>query len=90
MKTLPRTKYAPIRSIKQLRNAINKGQKEFFITLNYGLKSSKYIDTTGKKFYVLNEIDGSEQKLTEKQLMDEGYTNIGKAMKKKAFFAYPK
>jgi len=55
-----------------------------FITLNGGLRSSKHIEWLPKKqkFYVLNEIDGSEQSLTEAELFTE--SNIGEAIKKNA------
>lgn len=35
-------------------------------------------------FYVYHEIDGSTEKMTAKQIADENYSNIGKAMKEKA------
>ena len=80
-----------IKSIKQLKKvcAAEKGA-DFFILLNYNLRSSKCIswfeDT--KTFFILNEIDGSEQELSEEQLMDKEYTNIGEAIKKGAFYKY--
>jgi hypothetical protein len=45
-------------------------------------KSTKWIewDVKNKVFNVINFIDGSEQILTEKQLMDQGWTNIGHAI----------
>jgi hypothetical protein len=45
-------------------------------------KSTKWIEWNeeNKVFNVINFIDGSEQILTEKQLMDQGWTNIGHAI----------
>ena len=61
---------------------------EFFILLNGYLRSSKRIiwDEEDQLFYVLNYIDDTEQELTEAQLMDRDYTNIGYAMTKGALF----
>lgn len=61
-----------------------KGGANFFLTLNGGLRSSKFIDwqPKAKKFYILNEIDGSEQNLKEAELFTE--SNIGEAIKKRA------
>lgn len=45
-----------------------------------------YIIKYEDKFEVFNSIDGTTQILTEKQIMDKDYTNIGVAMKQNAFF----
>jgi hypothetical protein len=76
-----------IRSIDQLKEESN-GGAEFFILLNYNLRSSKRIewDEEEKRFFVFNLIDDTEQVLTEKQLMDHQYTNIGYAMAKGALY----
>jgi hypothetical protein len=52
------------------------------------LRSSKRIvwEENEKKFFIINFIDDTEQVLTEAQLMDKGYTNIGYAMTKGALF----
>lgn len=60
---------------------------EFFILLNYSLRSSKtityYPDTN--TFDVLNEIDDSyEEDLTEEQLLNE--THIGIAIERGALY----
>ena len=46
------------------------------------LRSSKRIvwDEEDKRFFIFNYIDDTEQELTEAQLMDRDYTNIGYAM----------
>jgi uncharacterized protein YaaR (DUF327 family) len=53
--------------------------------LNGGLFSRKEIEYNPKtkKFYIINWIDDTEQKLTKKQLFDPNYTNIGKSLKLK-------
>jgi len=61
---------------------------DFFILLRGYLRSSKRIvwEEDEKRFFIINFIDDSEQELTEAQLMDKGYTNIGYAMTKGALF----
>lgn len=74
-----------IRTIDQLKELAKNGL-DCFILLNGGLRSSKHIRyyPDENRFYVLNLIDDSEQELTENQIMDKGYTNIGAAMQKSA------
>ena len=70
-----------IKSMQQLKRE-SKGGAEFFILLRFNLRSTKWIewDVQNRVFDVINFIDGSEQILTEKQLMDQGWTNIGHAI----------
>jgi hypothetical protein len=81
-----KTKDKRIRTIEQLKELTKKGGLECYILLNGGLRSSKYITYHSEEnsFYVYNYIDDSEQKLTEAQILDSAYTNIGEAMKKGA------
>lgn len=74
-----------IKSIEQLKELAKNGL-ECFILLNGGLRSSKYIrfHPEDNSFYVLNYIDDTEQQLTESQILDSEYTNIGQAMEKGA------
>ena len=74
-----------IKKIEQLKDWAKNGL-DCFILLNGGLRSSKHIrfHPDDNSFYVLNLIDDSEQKLTEAQILDSAYTNIGEAMKKGA------
>jgi hypothetical protein len=77
-----------IRTIEQLKElAKDENGLDCFILLNGGLRSSKHIRyyPDDNSFYVLNLIDDSEQELTESQILDSAYTNIGEAMKKGAF-----
>ena len=80
-----KTKDRRIRTIEQLKELAKDGL-DCFILLNGGLRSSKHIrfHPDDNSFYVLNLIDDSEQKLTEAQILDSTYTNIGEAMEKGA------
>lgn len=77
-----------VKSMDQLKTILADGEtKDFFIQLHFGLRSSKAISFDGDNtFYVLNEIDGTEQELTEQELMDSDITNIGKAINNGAFY----
>ena len=82
-----------INSIEELKKEAvyddRKGMTEFFIMLNFGLRSSKritYFPETNT-FDIHNEIDDSfEEDLTEEQLISD--THIGIAIEKGAFFKY--
>ena len=81
------TKDKRIRKIEQLKElAKTDNGLDCFILLNGGLRSSKYIRyfSDDNIFYVLNLIDDSEQELTESQILDKAYSNIGEAMEKGA------
>ena len=82
---MTKTKDKRIRTIEQLKELAKNGL-DCFILLNGGLRSSKHISyhPDDNSFYVLNLIDDSEQELTESQILDSAYTNIGEAMKKGA------
>ena len=79
------TKDRRIKTIEQLKELAKDGL-DCFILLNGGLRSSKHIRyyPDDNSFYVLNLIDDSEQELTEAQILDSAYSNIGEAMKKGA------
>ncbi len=79
------TKDRRIKTIKQLKKLAKDGL-DCFILLNGCMRSSKHIRyyPDKNKFFVWNLIDDSEQKLTESQIFDSAYTNIGEAMKKGA------
>ena len=74
-----------IRTVEQLKELAKKGM-ECCIRLNGGLRSSKFIEYNpdDNSFYVFNYIDDSEQRLTESQILDSEYTNIGEALEKGA------
>ena len=78
-----------ITSMEQLKKEARGYQDaEFFILLTGNLRSSKRIawEEEEKRFFITNYIDTFEQELTEEQLMDRRYTNIGFAMVKGALF----
>ena len=76
-----------IRTIEQLKElAKDEDGLKCFILLNGNLRSSKHIKyyPDDNSFYVFNLIDDSELELTENQILNKAYTNIGEAMKKGA------
>lgn len=76
-----------VNSIEHLKEILSNGEsQEFVIKLNLCLRSRKHISFDGEKFYVFNYIDDSEQELTEAQIMDENYTNIGNAITRGSFY----
>ena len=78
-----------ITSLDELkREAQGEQDVEFFILLNCNLRTSKRIDwdEEDKRLYIFNYLDDTEQELTEAQLMNREYTNIGYAMTRGALF----
>lgn len=75
-----------VNNLNHLRELIQQGQHHFFIGLTSGIRSSKYIELAGDQFVVFNEIDGSEDTFTDEEIMDERYTNIGKAISLGRFY----
>lgn len=85
--TKQETKDKRIRTIKQLKELSTADNGlDCYILLNGGLRSSKHIKyyPDDNSFFVLNLIDDSEQELTESQILDGAYSNIGEAMQKGA------
>ncbi len=77
-----------INSIEDLIAEIQLGNHDFFIS-NGILKSSKYIELDeNDNFYIVNEIDDSEQTLNEEELFNRDYTNIGFAIENGQFYMY--
>ena len=76
-----------VKSLNHLKKILNDGEtRNFFIQLNFGLRSSKSISYDGENFYVFNWIDSTEEEFTEEQLMNEEYTNIGRAIRLHSLF----
>ena len=73
-----------VTTIQQLKELAKDDGLDCYILLNGNLRSSKHIRyyPDDNSFYVLNLIDDSEQELTESQILDGAYSNIGEAMKK--------
>lgn len=84
-------KFTQVNSLDHLKQLIAKNgnteSHECFIQLN-GCRSWKLIsyDAENDKWFVLNEVDDSEQELTSQQMLDANYTNIGSAISKGAFY----
>ncbi len=73
--------------MRDLKKLISEGYNEYRIILSGGLMFSRKDITFNeklKKFKIINHIDDSEQFLTEKELLDNSFTNIGQALKKRA------
>ena len=69
-----------VNNLDHLRELIQQGHNRFFIAFNGGVRSSKHIELSGDQFVVFNEIDGSDDIFTDDEIMNERYTNIGKAI----------
>lgn len=73
-----------VKSIKHLKILLNNNRNDFFIALNFGVVSLKYMRLLENgKFFIYNHIDNTKQRLTEKGLFSE--SNIGEAIEKGAF-----
>lgn len=83
--------YKKVESIAELKEICRDERKEFFISLAGGMaRSSKTItyDSEERMFEILNEIDDTDQLLTEDELLDEAETNIGQAILAGTFYQY--
>lgn len=87
--------YTKIKTQAQLDKMLAKGNSDFFIALAGGLvRSSKNIyaateKKTGERVYeVINNIDDSSQIIPKSKLLTFKGSNIGKAIKAGAFYAY--
>ena len=70
-----------IKTLDQLKKLASTDEGiECNIILNGGIGSRKHIYYDNKRFYIWNYIDDSEQKLTEKAIMDTRRTNVGEAI----------
>jgi len=74
-----------INSIEELKRESLK-RSEFFILLNFGIKSTKYITYNPKlnEFHINHSIDDTDETVAERDLAE--YTNIPKAIEKHAFY----
>ena len=82
--------FTRVNSLDELKQMCDGVTKDFFIQLNFGIRSSKNIsyNKDTDTFYILNEIDDTKQELNSQTIMDEDYTNIGKAITLGAFYVY--
>lgn len=78
-----------ITSLKQLNEILKKANEEFvdfFMLLNFGLRTSKSIALNEDGDYLIyHDIDDTEEICKHKDLK---YTPIGQAIKNKAFYIY--
>lgn len=83
-------KITRVKSLDELKQICDGRMRDFFIQLNFGIRSTKAIsyDSSTDKFYIVNIIDDSEQELSSKEIMDENNSNIGKAIELGAFYQY--
>jgi len=75
-----------IESVDDLKEVcVGQGQ-DLFILLDGGLRSSKFVsyNQRSKKFFIDNYIDGTDCKLTSRQLFTQ--SNIGRAIERGRFF----
>lgn len=79
-----------IKDINELKQLAKKEKPlECFVPLNFGLRSSKTIAYLGdERWWILNEIDDTEQNLTTGQLMDKNLTLVGEALAAGCLMAY--
>lgn len=79
-------KLQTIKDIEQLKELAGDADSrpDFYIALNAGALSGKQIIWDEGTFYIENEIDGSEQVLSEEEVFDSRLTLIGEALKKGA------
>lgn len=73
--------YVKVKNLDHLKEILSRDESQDFVISNGFLRSSKLMSYDGvNTFWVLNYIDDSEQQLTEEQLFDFDYTNIGQAI----------
>jgi hypothetical protein len=78
-----------IKTVEELRKLSKDEPIDCFIALSGGIcRSSKsvFYDSGEKIFSIINEIDDTEDILTEKELFTK--SNVGEAIRKGAFFQY--
>lgn len=83
-------KITRVKSLDELKQICDGRMRDFFIQLNFGIRSTKAIsyDRSTDKFYIVNIIDDSEQELSSKEIMDENNSHIGKAIELGEFYQY--
>jgi len=77
-----------VEELKKLATDAEGYDVDYAIMLVHGAYSRKGVQYEPEEnlFWVYNHIDDSEQLLTEEQLFDTDYTNVGDAIKKGHFF----
>lgn len=78
-----------IKDLKHLNEILTEDPQDFFINLNGNIRSSKSISKSPEGLYnIINEIDWSEDTLTQEELFDENITFIGKALNLGQLYLY--
>lgn len=77
-----------IQDLAHLKELAQDNHLECFIALKNGVRSSKTIlwNPTERLFEVWNLIDDTTQMLSETELLDRAYTNIGYALQNNALY----
>ena len=67
------TRAIPIEHIEHLTKlALTGNGVHLFVRMNGRVRSSKFVSFNGRRFYIFNEIDGSEQRLAPQNLSAAG------------------
>lgn len=78
-----------IKDLNALNQILTEDPQDFFINLNGNIRSSKSISKSPEGLYnIINEIDWSEDTLTQEELFDENITFIGKALNLGQLYLY--
>ena len=72
-----------VKSLEHLKKECLQRDRECFISLRGGLRSSKCVYFSGTEFEITHYVDGHSEAITPRSLMK---TNIGEAIKQGAFF----
>ena len=82
-------KYIKIQNLEHFNNTLTEEEpQDYFIMINSSIRSSKSIFKDGDKYNILNEIDDSEDLLTEEELFDTNITHIGSCLISGNLFKY--
>lgn len=85
-------KFIQVTSLDQLKELIKKNGEdvchECFVQTGLGRswKLISHCPTAEKPWFITNEIDESEQELTDEELFDANLTHVGDAINKGAFY----
>lgn len=81
-------KCTKIESLEHFNSTLTEEPQDYFIMINSFIKSSKSIFKDGIKYNILNEVDGSEDLLTEEELFDTDITHVGSCLTSGNLFKY--
>ena len=81
-------KYIKIQNLEHFNSTLTEEPQDYFILINSHIRSSKSIFKDGDKYNILNEVDGSEDLLTEEELFDTDITHVGSCLTSGNLFKY--